>query len=1087
MATVPASAGKPPKFSFAGPLQVRPIINQNISFKNDHAMRLLSRAIAFCASAILLFTAGVQAQNTIHIKGRVLNESGQPVAKATVMVKGAKTGISTDDAGNFEIVAPSDATLVISSVGYTASSIRVAGRPSIEVSLAASSNSLDQVVVVGYGTQKKKDVTGSVVSVNEKALREVPSANLQGALQGKAAGLEIQTTGTTPGSDMQIRIRGTRSISGSNAPLFILDGIPYDGSLNDINPGDVASIDVLKDASATAIYGSRGANGVVLITTKRGKPGQTRVSYNGYYGQGDVAWKYPVFNVPQYQAMRSISTYTNGYMPLELKSIAGKNSTDWQDLLYQTAHKTDNNLSVSGGTADGTAYSLGGGYYRETAALPGQDFTRYSVRGTLDTRIGKKIKLGLNTLNTYGLTHGAQFVKFGMMFPLISLSPLMPADTNGKIVQSPAGNPNDGLTYNPLYVQHNNNNWVDKSTRLRTFNSLYGEYEIIPGLKYRLNLGLTYSQQEDDQFKGQDTKSNPSFFRSGKGNTASVNNTSAYGYTAENILTYDKTIASKHRINFTGLYSIQEFKQHNTYVSKDSIDQDFVQFYNLGQSASTPAPVLSGGELSWALISYMARINYVFDNRFMLTLTGRMDGSSRLAPGHKWHQYPAVSAGWDIANESFMKNMDLFSTLKIRAGFGQTSNQSINPYASLGNVTNSNNLAQANNVPQGSTGTTIRYNYGPTVVTGYNLINLPNPGLDWEYTKTVNLGLDFGILRNRITGALDYYTQKTNKILYNITLPPTSGVAGPYTTNIGQMKNWGMELSVSSVNIQDLGGFSWTTDLNLFFNRNKLVALSTNTKQDIAAQLFVGSSMTAIYDYKKLGIWQQDEAAEAADFNSLPGQLKLEDYSGPAGKPDGVINASDKHVIGNSDARLQGGMTNRFAYKNFDLSVVMYARFGGLLISQIHQPTSLYVTQMSGDRNQIRVNYWTPTNASNWFPSPANVLSPVTDAWPTLGYYDASFLKIRSINLGYTFTPALLKKIRAQTIRVYATVDNVATLFSPYMRQTGIDPEGTGTGDQSVSPIGNIRNNSTSGNNTITVGLSTPPVRSFILGLNVSF
>ena len=1024
--------------------------------------------------------------NTALVKGVIVDESGQPITGVSVTVKGTSLGTTSKANGSFEISARPEEILVFSSVGYATKEVRVNRQRIINIALVPSASSLDQVVVVGYGTQRKRDVTGSISSVGEQDLRSVPVDNLQGALQGKAAGLEIQTTGTTPGSDFQIRIRGTRSISGSNAPLFILDGIPYDGSLTDINPDDVASIDVLKDASATAIYGSRGANGVVLVTTKRGKPGKAKVSYNGYYGQGDVAWKYPVFNVPEYESMRAVSTYTNGYMPLELKSIANGTSTNWQNLMYQTAHKDDNSITVSGGS-DGSTYSLGGGYYDETAVLPGQDFKRYSLRATIDTKVGKRVKVGLNTLNTYGITDGSQFVKYGMMFPMLSLSPLMPADTGRIIVQSPAGNPNDGLTYNPLYVKHNNNNWVDQTKRLHTFNSLYAEYEFIPGLKYRFNLGLSYSTEEDDQFQGSDTKANPSFFRPGKGNTASVNQTPSYGYTAENVLTYDKTIASKHRINFTGLYSVQEFHQHNTYVSKDSIDQDFVQFYNLGQSSTTPAPVISGGELSWALISYMARVNYVYDNRFMLTLTGREDGSSRLADGHKWHQYPAISAGWDIMNESFMRNIKLLSVLKLRAGFGQTSNQSINPYASLGNVSNANNVAGQNNVSQGSTGTTIRYNYGPTVVTGYNVVTLPNPNLDWEYTKTVNLGLDFGILKNRVSGSVDYYHQHTDKILYNITLPATSGVAGPYTTNIGQMQNWGMEFSVSSLNIDNPRGFSWSTDLNLFFNRNKLLALSDNVTKDIANQLFVGYSMTSIYDYKKLGIWQQNEAAQAALYNSVPGQLKLQDYSGPNGKPDGVIDANDQHVIGNGDAKLQGGMTNRFTYKHFDLSVVMYARFGGLLISQIHQPTSLYLTQMSGDRNQIKVDYWTPNNPTNWFPSPSNVLSPVTNAFSSMGYYDASFVKLRSISFGYTFTPALLKKLGADRVKVYAMVDNIATLFSPYQKLTGIDPEGTGTGDQSVAPIGNIRTNSSSGNSTITVGASTPPVRSFILGINLSF
>ncbi|HEY4148626.1 MAG TPA: TonB-dependent receptor [Chitinophagaceae bacterium] len=1066
---------------------MKDLVIQNL----DRPRKLLKRALTRTIVPVLAFlvcTISLYAQNTIRVTGQVTGDNGQPVAGATIQVKGSKGAVISDDKGGFVITAPSNAVLVISAVEFSTREIALNGKATLAVTLLSSgAKQLDQVVVVGYGTQRKRDVTGSTVSVSEKALREVPTANLQGALQGKAAGVELQTTGTMPGADMQIRIRGVRSISGTNTPLFILDGIPFDGTLNDINPDDVASLDILKDASATAIYGSRGANGVVLITTKRGKPGQPKVSYSGYAGGGNVAWKYPVFNPQEYQAMRNNSTYTLGYMPLELKDIASGVSTDWQKLIYQTAHKTDNNITVSGGNTEGTTYSLGGGYYKETAVLPGEDFTRYSLRATIDTKIGKRIKIGINTLNNVGVTNGGQFVQYGVMFPILSLSPLMPHDTNGVIVTSPAGNPNDVLTYNPELLKHNNNSWVDRSTRIRTFNSLYGEYEFMPGLKYRINLGLTYSQQEDDQFKGQDTKATPSFFRPGKGNTASVNNTVAWGYTAENLLTYDKTIASKHRISFTGLYSVQESHQHNSYVSKDSIDQDFVQFYNLGQASTTPAPVVSGGEVSWALLSYMARINYVYDNRFMLTLTARNDGSSRLAEGHKWHQYPAVSAGWDITNESFMKNSRLVSFLKLRAGFGQTSNQAINPYASLGNVSNSNNLAGGSGVSQGSTGTTIRYNYGPTVVTGYNVVSLPNPNLDWEYTKTINIGLDFGILKNRITGTIEYYHQHTNKILYSVNLPATSGVAGPFTTNIGEMQNQGMEFSFSTVNVETRSGFSWTTDFNLFFNQNKLLALSSNTKQDIGQQLFVGYSMSSIYDYKKLGIWQKNEAANAAAYNSIPGQLKLQDYSGPSGKPDGIIDANDKHVIGNGDAKLQGGMTNRFAYKSFDLSIVAYARFGGLLISQIHQPTSTYLTQMSGDRNQIKVDYWTPNNPTNWYPDPANVLSPVTNAFSSMGYYDASFVKIRSINLGYTFSPLVLKKIGAQSIRVYATVDNVGYLFSPYMKQTGIAPEGTGTGDQSVSAIGNIRSGSGAGNNTITVSASTPPVRSFIMGLNLSF
>lgn len=1053
----------------------------------SYPSKLWSRGAALLLMiTLMVFTsqniAWSQGQRKV-IKGHITNEKGEPAMGASVVVKGTTNGTNADAAGNFTLSVANNAVLVVSFVGYESQEIKVANTTTINTQLILSASSvLDQVIVVGYGTQRKRDVTGSVASVGETALHEVPSANLQGALQGKAAGLEIQNTGTLPGADMQIRVRGIRSISGSNAPLLVLDGIPYDGSLNDINPDDVASVEILKDASATAIYGSRGANGVILVSTKRGKAGPAKISYNGYYGLGNVAWKYPVFSPTEYQAMRATSTWTAGYMPLELKDIASGRTTDWQNAIYQTAHKSDNNLTVSGGNVDGTTYSLGAGYYNETAVLPAENFTRYSVRATIDSKIGKKIKVGLNTLNNVGVTNGSQFVQYGYMYPILSLSPLMPTDTNGVLLISPAGNTNDVSTYNPLLARSNNNNWVDRVTRLRTFNSVYGEYEIIPGLKYRINLGLNYTHEEADQFKGQDNIKTlpytPQYFNAGKGNSAAVNNTEAWGYTAENILSFDRTFG-KHRINFTGLYSVQESHQHNTSVSKDSIDQDFVQFYNLGQANATHPPVVSGGESSQALLSYMARVNYVYNNRYMLTFTYRRDGSSVLALGHNWHQYPAVSAGWNMSNESFLRDVKYLSNLKLRAGFGQTSNQSIGAYSSLGAVNNSNG--------QGGSAGVIRYNYGTAIQTGYNLSTLPNTTLDWEYTKTTNVGLDFGFLKNRITGTIDYYNQHTNKILYNVSIPATSGISSnQFLTNIGEMQNWGMEFALSTINIQTHSGFSWTTDINLFFNKNKLLKLSNGLTQDIANQFFAGQSMTSIYDYKKLGIWQKNEAAQAALYNSFPGQLKLEDHSGSTGKPDGIIDQNDKYVIGNGDAKLQGGMTNRFAYKGFDLSFVMYARFGGLLISQTHQPTGAYLTQMNGDRNQVKVDYWTPNNPTNWFPNPGNTLSPVTNAYTTLGYYDASFVKIRSINLGYTFAPSLLKRITAQSMRIYASVDNVATLFSPYKKQTGIDPEGTGLGDQSVGGVGNIRKNN-NGNGTITLSAATPPMRTIILGLNISF
>ncbi len=1037
------------------------------------------RLLRFLLLFQFLLVAGVAMAQNITVKGRVLKDDGQPVQGASVQLKGATAGTTTNDNGDFSISVPSNGTLVISAVDFVTQEIKINNRTTVSVKLAAIDKTLDAVVVVGYGTQRKRDVTGSVVSVNEKALREVPVANLQQALQGRAAGLEVQRVGTKPGAGAVIRIRGERTINGSNDPLIILDGIPFEGgSLSDINPDDVASVDILKDASATAIYGSRGSNGVILVTTKKGKPGEARLSYNGYYGVASVRNRYSVLNAQEYITMRDM-TNINPYMPEELISKTNGTETNWQDLMYQNGYVTDHNLTASGGSVGGSTYSLGGGYYKETTVLPGQDFGRYSLRATIDAKIGNRIKVGLNTMNSLSLTNGSQFNN--PMFPIITLSPLMPAyDANGGLVLSPTGNTTDRVSqYNPLLLRNGDKNqYIDKVRRLRTFNTIYGEVQITKGLKYRLNVGLDYRQQENDQFQKSDKTSAPSYFRAKKGNTASVTNGEGYGYTLENIVTYDKTIG-KHKFTVTGLYSYQEDRSHSTTVSKDSIDEDFIQFYNLGQanaSNSTKASI-SGTETSYALESYMGRLNYSFDDRFLATLTYRIDGSSRLAPGNKYKQYPAANVGWIISREKFIQQLDFIDLLKLRIGYGQTSNQSIAPYASLGLVSPYNYNGYSSPAAPGGT---IRYNFGPsTIVTGYNLINLPNPNLDWEYTKATNIGLDYELLKGRISGSIEWYGTKTNNILYGISLPATSGVSGSFTTNIGEMENKGFEFTISTVNLRMKNGFTWSTDLNLFANRNKLVKLTDGFTRNIASQLFIGEPLTAIYDYNKIGIWQLNEAAQAASFGYLPGDIKFEDVNG-----DGKIDANnDRKIIGSSQAKIQGGLTNRFTYKNFDLSFVIYARFGGLLVSQVHQPYAAYVNLSDGLRNTIKTDYWTPTNPSNEFPVAGFTVRSRISSAPlgesTMGYYDASFIKMRSINFGYTLSPKILSKLKMQSLRAYVSVQNPFVIYSPYMREAGgVDPEATGFGNQGIQNPGNLSGRA------LTIGLNTPPTRTINFGIN---
>ena len=998
------------------------------------------------------------AQNAL--KGKVVDEKNLPLPGAGVKLTTSGRVTVTDNEGNFSInTTENDKTFIVSFIGYPSQEITIKpGVSTYNVNLTPDSKNLNEVVVIGYGTQKRRDVTGSVVSLSGSAIKEVPAANIQQALQGRMAGVEVQSVGTRPGAGAQIRIRGERSINASNDPLFVVHGIPYGGTLNDINPDDIASLDVLKDASATAIYGSRGANGVVLITTKRGIAGDTRVSFNSYYGISQITKKYNVYDADQYRALRDYSVYAQDYLADEKQGIAENRNTDWQDLMYKDGYITDNNISVSGGNEQGQ-FSVGGGFFKQTSVLPSQDFTRGSFKATGDFKIGKRVKVGFNNLTNYSITNGSQF---GLnVFPLLTLSPLSSPYLDGVVNKKPAGNLDDlNTTYSPLLLNTNNNQWTDRVRRFRTFNSLYGEVQIIEGLKYRLNAGLDFNQEEGAQFRGTD-----SYFRPALGNTAAVNNGTGTKYSLDNLLTYDKTFATKHRVSVTALFGFEREQYHNTTVSKDSITADFVQWYNLGQSSVGPVAILGGSESSATLISMMLRANYVFDDKYMITLTGRRDGSSRLGDGNKWKQYPAVSAGWSISNESFMQDQKIVSNLKLRAGFGVTSNQAVPAYSTLGGVASNG----------------VRYNYGPSSQIGYYVTKIVDPKLDWEYTRTTNIGLDFGVLNNRITGSVDWYTAKTDKLLYGVPLPPTSGISEPYLTNIGNVTNKGLEVALSSQNIVSEGGFTWGTDLNFYFNRNKLVALNGDIKQVTNAQLFVGQPLTAIFDYKKLGIWQLDEAAQAAQYGFVPGQIKLEDHNG-----DGKLTVDDKHVIGNAQAKLQGGITNRFSYKGFDFSFVVYARFGGTLISQVHQPLAGYLTINDGRRNQLAVDYWTPTNPTNAFPSPnvagGLITSALTsDAWSTLGYYDASFVRVRSINFGYSFSNTLAKKLGAQKFKVYVAAQNPFLLYSPYVRAGGLDPEATGTGNQGVSNPGNISNRA------LTIGATIPPTRSFLAGLNVTF
>lgn len=1072
---------------------------------------LRSSIFMVCCGLLLIAAPRVQAQETIHVVGHIVSDSGQAVGRATVTVKGTRQGVTSDDNGNFDIAVSPNGTLVISSVGFVSTTIKVAGRRSIQVVLAASNTSLDQVIVVGYGSQKKSDVTGAVARVTAATLSEVPEPNFISELQGRTAGVDIVSNSATPGGGGQIRIRGNRSMAtssvplnpntgagnansvadGLDQPLVILDGIPFSGSVNDIDPDNIASLDILKDASATAIYGSRGSGGVILITTKRGRVGKSQMSYNGYYGISSPLGDLRVFNGKEYaQFKQDAATYntaqpgTTAY-PLTAAEDSGLNAgvnTNWQKLIYRNAMTTSNNLTLSGGT-ETTQFNLGASYYDQQGIIPNQNFERFSLRTTLDHKISSRLKIGVNTINSlsYMNVPGGS----GVTGTLMRLSPLDAArNPNGTVNLYPLVGSIDATTYvNPLTLKTMSSAILARTRRLQTFNSLYGEWSILPGLKYRLNVGLNYAQNQSDNYSGPETFVNANTSLAAA--TATVDNAETYTWVLENLLTYDKYFAEKHHLTVTGLYSAEKDHSQSSGFEGVGFPANYVLDGNLALATTlTTDPNNPATFNDRGLLSYMGRVNYAYADKYLLTATVRRDGASVLSPGHQYFTYPALAVGWNMTNEDFMKSVDWVSYLKLRGGWGITSNQGVAPYSTLGLLSTSTyNFGQAT---AGEVGT-------------YLVTSLPNTNLHWEQTAETNIGVDFGFLQNRISGSLDVYQEKTSNILLQETLAISNG-ASSFENNVGASQDKGVELNFSTMDIKPTspGGFMWATDFNFFLNREKITKLVNGQSQDINDGWFVGQPLTVIYDVKKIGIWQTADSISGAlqaqtSPAQLPGNIKVQDISGAAGKPDGKIDANDRQIIGNFQPKWEGGFTSRMSYKNFDLDFVIFARMGMKVVVPYLQTDGSelgYDFFMQSRVNQLKVNYWTRNNPTNAFPRPDASLQSFPFA-STLGYQDGSFVKMRSINLGYTVPSRALAKAGITSLRFYVTAVNPFILYSPFVKAGyGPDPEGNGYGGAVASTAagGSVGAGGVTGQSRqITVNANNPSTRSFNIGVNLKF
>ena len=968
----------------------------------------------------------------LAVRGSVKNAQGQPLPGVTVAVKGTTTGTITDGDGNFSLTGvPNDASLIFSFVGMKTTEVAVGGQSRIDVTLEEETIGLEEVVAVGYGTVRKKDVTGSVSSVSGDRLSETATFSTAQALQGKAAGVVVQRTNAKPGEDPKVMIRGNRSLKATNDPLYVVDGIPLVVGMSEISQSDIESIDILKDASATAIYGSRGANGVVLITTKKGKAGKVVVDYNAYFGIEKAAKKIDLFNGPEWvefirEAYRTAGKYPaepTYAMDLTMIPVGQENdpagiaykiqnaydedgswhperlkSTDWMDAVLRTGQIMNHEVSVRGGT-DKLRVLASATYYDEKGVVKTQDYSRYSIRVNFDWKLSDIFTLGGQTQFSHYERSDGPNVFDGVK----SLSPLANIyNEEGELINRPGNDPqlwNAVLNLTEAKVEYRKDRYLG---------SYYLEVNLPFDFRFRSNFGLDVGPYYDQRFYGSRSSD-----RQGGNPRAENGSDTRTMYTWENLLYWNKTL-NDHRFGLTLLQSIQQEKYEKTRINVLDLPYESQEWYNVGS-----APTISSVEsefTKWQLASFMGRINYSYKDRYLITASARYDGSSRLAEGNKWVLFPSAALAWRISEEDFMQGSSL-DNLKLRVGFGITGNTSIDPYKTSGNLDYA------------------RYNFGSNNVMAFYQNEMPNSELTWEKTNQWNAGIDFGFLGNRINGVIDLYLQNTDDLLMDRQLPQVSGF-NSVVANIGKTRNKGIEITLNTQNFSR-GDFKWNTSLIFARNKEEIVELYGGKNDDVGNKWFIGKPLSVYYDYKFAGIWQLNEKEEAAKYGSsfIPGTIKVEDRN-----DDDKITQEDRVVIGSSRPKFTASLSNHMDFKNFDLNFFLNASYGNMLEFDRNM-------SFNGRYNSTKVNYWKVTeydadgtavasNGSNEAPRPNNgVENPAyRDA---MNYFKASFLRLSNATLGYTIPSALTDRARISRLRFYVSVQNVFCITD----YPGTDPE----------------------------------------------
>lgn len=939
-----------------------------------------------------------------RIKGIVKDVDGEPVIGANVTVKGQTIGTITDIDGQFMLDAPTNAVLQITYIGYMSQEVKVSGKKELIVILKEDAETLDEVVVVGYGTMKKRDITGSVSSVNSSVLTASSAPSAADALQGRIAGVNIQKNAGRPGGSYSIQVRGVSSIKNKNSgPLYVIDGIPTTEGMNDLNPSDIETIDVLKDASATAIYGSRGANGVVIVTTKRGEKGKVAIQYEGNVGFKEASHLPEMMNGDEYVQFRTDLYHQLGrstdrsnaefFTAEEWDRIDRGAYTNWIDLVLRKGFQTSNTITASGGDDKGT-FSIGLGQLNENGTIEGQDYDRYNMHLNINRKFSDKWEAGGSLYFTYSIQNEGSYETLRSAFRLPPVS--VPYDTDGNMLYRVFRN--DNVT-NPLFESTEDGEWRENK-RFRAFGNIYLKFEPLKGLAFRTQLSPQMLNKRNGEYYGLWCKN---------GGGGSTENTSAvystnnhWGYVWDNQATYDKRFG-KHNLNVNLVQSIQYQQWESSYQKARNLPYNS-KWYNLDAVASTDIMASQTDYQQTSLASFLGRIQYSFMDKYLFTVSGRYDGSSRLADGNKWAFFPSAAFAWMLGEEDFIKKIDFISNLKLRLSYGVTGNDAVSIYGTQSNVSNRN------------------YDFGGNVSTSYYKNGLANTKLTWERTQEINVGLDFGFFRNRINGSLDVYQRTSKDLIMERQLPSTTGWTSVWD-NIGKVRNTGIELSINTTNIQT-DDFSWQTNVIFDTNKNEILELYGGKKDDIGNKWFIGEAINVNYDYEFDGIWQTQEADKAAVYGQTPGQVKVKDQN-----DDGVIDANDKVVIGQQLPKWTGSITNTFTYKKWDLAFNIYTRQGAQLNSTFVSSFMAY----DGNYKQAKANYWTETNPSNEFPQPGNK----GKYFSAMSYQDVSFVRVGYITLGYTFPSSILTPAGIKRLKVYATANN-PFLFTSF---PGFDPE----------------------------------------------